>query len=186
VCAQARSTWFWHSTGQPEYSSGKLPSITGADALFGRVPSTDGLLGRLYNGIHPFPWLAGLPPSIVNSMWSAALVPASRWGSGTRDQDFLNASLPLSQPVTVVDFTDVSEVMLASPSIIKLDNGLLLVVLERVPKLHSNEVTKQKRVRLLQFTSWPCYTAGPTSLILQTWHLSTFSFVNLQPNTACW
>ena len=81
--------------------------------------------------------------------------------AGTRARDHLNSSLPLADPVTIVEFVDVSEVMLASPSLVQLESGKLLAVLERVPKKNANVVSKQKRVRrrhalILKFTCGVC------------------------------
>ena len=50
----------------------------------------------------------------------------------------------------VVESVDVSEVMLASPSMVRLPSGRLLAVHERVPKKNANAASKQKRVRFLR------------------------------------
>ena len=66
---------------------------------------------------------------------------------GTRARDPLDPGLPLAEPVSVVHHVNLSEVMLASPSLVRLDDGRLLVVLEVVPKELSNDVSRRKHVR---------------------------------------
>jgi hypothetical protein len=80
------------------------------------------------------PDVQGLPPHIQRSGFSDADTPASRSGAGTRQDNPLNAALPLSQPVIVIDSANADQVMMASPSIVKLASGRLLVVHECVPR----------------------------------------------------
>ena len=82
-----------------------------------------------------------------NSSFNQHDLPASCWGTHNVVEGQRDPGTPLSDPVLVIEAVDQNDVMVASPSIVKLESGRLLIVHEVVPRHTVSDEASWKRVR---------------------------------------
>lgn len=95
--------------------------------------------------------LQHLPAGMQRSSFTRLDLPASLWGPKSGLGPPEGSSLPLSEPVVVIDAVDEQQTMMASPAIIKLQSGRLLEVHEVVPRHTVSDSSVWKRVRAFAF-----------------------------------